>query len=142
MKIAVALEKPEKTSQLSEVFGRSNFFLIFNTEGESEKIINNPYAKELGGAGIQAARTLIENNINIVITRNIGTNPFRFLASAGIKVYLCQEGTAADAIQLYNEGKLTAAVSIDYCYTRGKKRKRYGKNCHGNKLFKNKRGDL
>jgi len=142
MKIAVTIEKPEKASQLSEVFGRSNFFLIINNNDYSEEIITNPYVKELGGAGIQSARILIENNVDVVITKHIGINPFRFLSSADIKVYLCKEGTAEDTIRLFNEGKLITADIMDEDFFPVRKRKRHGRRFSGNILFNNKKRDV
>jgi len=142
MKIAVAIEKPEKTSLLSEVFGRSNFFLIKNSNDYSEEIITNPFVKELGGAVIQSARILIENNVDVVITKHIGINPYRFLASADIKVYLCKEGTARDAIRFFNEGKLTTAEISGEDFIPGRKRKRLGRKFGANKFFNNKKRDV
>jgi predicted Fe-Mo cluster-binding NifX family protein len=106
MKIAVAISNPEKIYLLSELFGRSSFFLIYDTDDKSENVFTNPFANELGGAGIQAARFLIEKNVGIVITKLIGKNPFRFLTSANIKVYRCNEETANEAFRLFNEDKL------------------------------------
>lgn len=106
MKIALAISNPEKIYPLSELFGRSSFFLIYDTADNSEEVLSNPFANELGGAGIQSARFLIEKNIGIVITKQIGKNPFRFLSSANIKVFRCNEETAEKALQLLNEDKL------------------------------------
>lgn len=106
MKIALAISNPKKTYCLSELFGRSNFFLIYDTGDHSEEVFSNPFANELGGAGIQSARFLIEKNVGIVVTKQIGKNPFRFLSSANIKVYRCNEETADEALRLLGEDKL------------------------------------
>lgn len=126
MKIAVAIAKPEKTSPLSEVFGQSNYFLLYNTSDSSEDILPNPFVKELGGAGIQSARFLIENDVEVVIVKKIGMNPFRFLTSAKIKVYQCKEETSFEAIRLFTEGKLLLIENINKDIAFGRKRKRYG----------------
>ncbi len=126
-KIAVAIEKPEKSSPISEIFGRSKYFFIHNTEDETEDIIPNPFTNELGGAGIQSVRFLIEKNIDAVIVNNIGINPFRFFASANIKVYHHKNANANEAIRLLKEEKLLQIDLINENYTFGRNRKRHRK---------------
>lgn len=126
-KIAVAIEKPERSSSISEIFGRSKYFLIHNTEDETEYIISNPFTNELGGAGIQSVRFLIEKNIDAVIVNNIGINPFRFFASANIKVYHHKSGNAIEALRLLKEEKLEVIDFMNMDYHFGRNRKRHGK---------------
>jgi len=126
-KIAVTIEKPEKTSSISVVFGRCSYFLIYDREKNKEEILPNPFASELGRAGIQSARFLIEHDVDAVIIRQIGMNPFRFLTSANIKVYQCKVETATEAIRLFTEGKLISMKNIKEGLSFGKKRKRYGR---------------
>jgi predicted Fe-Mo cluster-binding NifX family protein len=126
-KIAVTIEKPEKTSPISLVFGRCSYFLIYDQEKNEEEILPNPFASELGGAGIQSARFLIEHNVDVVIIKQIGVNPFRFLTSANIKVYKCKVESATEAIKLFTEGKLILLKNIKEDFTFGRKRKRYGR---------------
>ncbi len=127
MKIAVAIEKPEKSSPISEIFGRSKYFLIHNTKDETEDIISNPFINELGGAGIQSVRFLIEKNVDVVIVNDIGINPFRFLASANIKVYHHENTNANDAIRLLKEEKLVQIDLLNENFAFGRQRKRQGK---------------
>lgn len=136
MKIAVAIMKPEKMSPLAQVFGRSNYFLINKTSDNSEIILQNPFANELGGAGIQSARFLIENEVDIVIVKKIGMNPYRFLTSANIKVYQSSDTTGVNAIQLFTEGKLNLIGNTNSDVSSVRKRKRYGE-----KIIKNKKGN-
>ena len=142
MKIAVAIVKPEKSSLLSDLFGRSNYFLIFNTFKNSEEILSNPFAKELGGAGIQSARFLIENDVDVVIVKKIGINPFRFLASANIKVYQCNEATASETIRFFTEGKLLPIENVTEAFSFGRKRNRFGNKSLRKKYNNNKKGNI
>ncbi|MBX3007324.1 MAG: NifB/NifX family molybdenum-iron cluster-binding protein [Melioribacteraceae bacterium] len=126
-KIAVAIEKPEKSSPISEIFGRSKFFLIHNTEDDSEEIISNPFANELGGVGIQSVRFLIEKNVDAVIVKKIGINPYRFFTSANIKVYHYKDGNAHKAIHLVKEEKIEQIDFINKKHFSGRNRERHGK---------------
>lgn len=128
MIIAVAIPKPERNSTLSDVFGKSFFFLLHNLADKSEVILSNPFASELDGAGIQSAKLLIENGVDVLIVRQIGRNPLRFLSSAKLKVYQSEETTASDAIRHFAEGKLTMIEETSKDNSFGRKRKRSGKN--------------
>jgi len=124
MLIAVSVKKPELLSDLSDVFGRSVYYLIYNTINNNPEYFQNPYASELGGAGIQAARILIGKNIDILLTRNIGLNPLRLFCSANVKVYQCSAGTANQAIQLFQSNNLkTIDIAEGYFYP-GRHRRR------------------
>lgn len=125
-KIAVAVERPDVQSVISEVFGRSDYFLLFDTVNNTEEIILNPFAKTFGGAGIQSAQLLVENNVDVLITNKIGANALRVLNSAGIKVYMCMRENAKTAVQLFNEGKLKTIETKDVNILGNKHRRRYG----------------
>ncbi len=141
-KIAVTMEKPEKPFPISNVFGRSNFFLIFNSVDNSNTVLKNPYANELGGAGIQTSRLLIENKIDVVITKQIGMNPLRFLISANIKVYRSNEENALAALQLFLEGKLTSIENRNEYFPVGRMRKRFGQRRSFKNNLNKKQGNL
>ena len=105
-KIAVAVEKPDPLSMISEVFGRSNYFVLSDEKKSAEEIIINPFAKTFGGAGIQTAQLLVENNVDVLIISRIGINPMRILNSAGVKIFICIRENARTALRLYYKGKL------------------------------------
>lgn len=105
MKIALSISKHFDSTSL-EVFGRSSHYYIHDTEKKTEEILSNPYYIELGGAGLQSARFLIDQNVDVLITKKIGINPLRFLTSARIKVYQSKTTRLAEVIKNYNEGKL------------------------------------
>ena len=106
MNIAVAIQKPEIHSAVSDSFGKSEYFLFFDTQSNRERIIRNPFLETLGGAGIQTAQLLIENNADAIIVNQIGWNAFSVLSSAGVKVFHFTGRTAEDAIKNFMEGKL------------------------------------
>ena len=125
MKIALSISKSDDSSPFLEIFGRSSHYFINDTERNSEEIFPNPYFIELGGAGIQSARFLIDQNIDVLITKNIGINPLRFLRSVKIKVYQCNDCNVLEAIKLFSESKLCEINDVDKKYLPG--RNRFGK---------------
>jgi predicted Fe-Mo cluster-binding NifX family protein len=126
--IAVTINKPDRNSLVSDVFGRCGFFLICDRKNLTERILNNPFTSELGGAGIQSARLLIENDADAVITDQIGCNPLRLLVSANVKVYQCEGETAVEALRLFDEGKLIQIEETRYKVPFHGKHKRFGRN--------------
>jgi predicted Fe-Mo cluster-binding NifX family protein len=127
--IAVTVQSPAVRSALSEVFGRSKYFLLYSTDDNNAEFIINHYASELGGAGIQTARLLIGRNIDVLITGNIGLNPLRVFNSSGVDVYQCISGTAEQALLLLLTNKLNKYDSYDKSYRSGKNRNRGRRFC-------------
>jgi predicted Fe-Mo cluster-binding NifX family protein len=106
MLIAVCLKEADVQSEVSEVFGRSRYFLIYDPAENKTEILSNSFASELGGAGILSASLLIGRGVDSVIAMNIGRNPLRLLNSANIKVYQCSSGSAKDTLEHYLNNKL------------------------------------
>lgn len=102
----MSINKVGQTGSLCEVFGRSLSYLIYNTENKSQEIISNPYSSELGGSGIQSAQFLIEKNIEVLITKDIGTNSLKLFKSANVKVYSCAGLTPIEALNNFSKSKL------------------------------------
>ncbi|MBU1299460.1 MAG: hypothetical protein KKF20_07230 [Bacteroidetes bacterium] len=111
--------------------------MIYDQEKSAEEILSNPFASELGGAGIKSARLLIENNVEIVITKQIRMNPLRFLNTANIKIYQCTKGAVAEAIQLFKENILSAIEISNGNMPSGRKIKRCSRIFSGKKFPNN-----
>jgi predicted Fe-Mo cluster-binding NifX family protein len=80
--------------------------VIIDTETMESKVISNYSANSAHGAGIQAAQTIANANVKVVITGNIGPNAFNVLNASGIKIVTCASGSVRDAIQNYKNGQL------------------------------------
>lgn len=109
MNCAFAIQENSIDSQLSDVLGRSKYFLIIDTNTGAKQIITNPFAFSFGGAGIQASQLLIENDCDVLITKTIGAQVLSFLESAGIKVYLYPGMKSEKALELFHDGLLNKA---------------------------------
>ncbi len=109
MRIALAIEENKIESNLSEICGRSNFFLILDSQTKTQEIFPNPFASSYGGGGIQTARILIEKNCDVLITKMIGTQTLLFLESAAIKVFLSNVDSITDALNRFEKGLLKMA---------------------------------
>jgi len=108
MKIAVSSTGKNLTDNVSDVFGRSPYFVIAEIEnGDIKKaeVIENENADQMGGAGISAAQLMAEKNVNAVITGNVGPRALDVLRQFNIKVYY-GDGVIKEALQEFIDGKL------------------------------------
>jgi predicted Fe-Mo cluster-binding NifX family protein len=58
------------------------------------------------GAGIQTGQNIVNLGAEAVITSNVGPNAFKTLGAAGMKIFLAEKQTVAEAIEVFKAGKL------------------------------------
>lgn len=102
MKIAVSATGSELDAPMDERFGRCPCFVITETEGHRHDPVANPHAERGSGAGIQAARMLIERGVSVVLTGRCGPNAADTLAAAGVEIFTGYSGTVRQAIERFN----------------------------------------
>jgi predicted Fe-Mo cluster-binding NifX family protein len=110
MKIAVTSTAKTLDSQVDQRFGRATCFLVVDTEMMDLSVIDNASAAAAGGAGISAAKAVIDAGAKAVLTGNCGPNAERALNAAGVELYTGVTGTIAEAVELFKSGKLTPAT--------------------------------
>lgn len=109
MKVAVTCAGDSSGMTVDPRFGRAAQFLIYDTESDESRIVDNTQNLNAAqGAGIQAAQNAIDEGVEAVITGNCGPKAFRVLAAAGIKIYAVQDVTVKEALQALKENRLTA----------------------------------
>jgi predicted Fe-Mo cluster-binding NifX family protein len=113
MKICISSTGKDLNSQVDTRFGRSNYFLLVDIDKMSFESISNESANNSGGAGIQAAQTLANTGVEVVITGNVGPNAYQTLSAAGIKIITGVNGTVKDAIEKYKKGELKNSESAN-----------------------------
>lgn len=123
MKIALAISEQTPNPRLSDVFGRSKFFKVTDSEDGTSKIICNPFAELFGGAGIQTSQFLIEKNCDVLIVKTIGAQALSVLESAEVKTFICSSKNCDEAEKLYAENLLETAKIENLCRS-GKRRNR------------------
>lgn len=106
MKICLSSTGANLESQLDPRFGRCAYLLIVDTETMQFEAIPNTAAGATGGAGIQAAQTIANKGVKVVVTGNVGPNAFGALSAAGIEIMTGASGTIREAIEKFTQGKL------------------------------------
>ena len=102
MRIAIPLD--ENRQDVCIVLARAPWFLL--QEGDRQTILENPAAQAQGGAGIQMAQFLLDNDVDILITVRCGQNAADVFTAAGMKIYQSAGRTAAEDLAALAEGKL------------------------------------
>lgn len=106
MKIGISSTGNSMSSMLDARFGRCSYFVIYDTETSQSEYIDNSARTASGGAGIAAAQEMINHDVEVVITGNMGPNAFNVMANSDVKVYRCGNVSIETAIQLFKEAKL------------------------------------
>jgi predicted Fe-Mo cluster-binding NifX family protein len=107
MKIAITAQNKELSSEIDLRFGRAKWLIVFDTEtGDSEAHNNEVNLNATQGAGIQTGSNIVNLGVEAVITGNVGPNAFKTLNAAGVKVFLAEKQTVAEAIEAFKAGKL------------------------------------
>ncbi len=104
MRIAISATNTSFDAPLDERFGRCPCFVITDPEGTNHDMVENIHAERGSGAGIQAARLLIERDVSVVLTGRCGPNASETLAAAGVGVVTGCSGTVRQVVERYAAG--------------------------------------
>ncbi len=106
MKIAIPVTANNIDSEVCPSFGRTEFFLIYNTNDQSNFFLDNSAATSQGGAGIKAAQILVDEHVDVLITPRCGENAASVLLEANIAIYKAAGNNLKDNISACEQGKL------------------------------------
>ena len=114
MKLAVTSQGSNLQYPLDPRFGRAKYFIVVDTEtGAFSAVDNSVNLNAAQGAGIQAAKKIVELGVDALITGHVGPKAFSTLQAGKIRIYAGASGTVADAVEQFKAGKLEAASSAD-----------------------------
>ena len=109
MKVCVTAMGNNLDAEVDPRFGRSQYFIFVDTDTMAFEAVENAAVAAPGGAGIQAAQTVVNKGADVLISGNIGPNAFQVLSNAGVKVATGAYGTVREAIEMYKNGKLNVS---------------------------------
>ena len=110
MRIAVSAVAGSLDAQVDPRFGRCPYFVIVDTETMGFEAVPNVSQGALSGAGIQAAQSIANRGVQMVLTGNMGPNAFQALSSAGINVVTGIFGTVREVVERFKSGQLKATT--------------------------------
>jgi len=106
MKICISSTANNLEAQLDPRFGRCLYLIIVDSETMHFEAIPNMAAGATGGAGIQAAQTIADKGVRVVITGNVGPKAFGALSAAGIEILTGASGTVREVVEKFKKGEL------------------------------------
>jgi predicted Fe-Mo cluster-binding NifX family protein len=111
MKIGIAAVGSDMDSQVSDRFGRTPYFIIYDTDSGSFEAVPNEVGG--GGAGVKAGMTLASKGVEYVITGGgVGPNAYEALNSAGIKIIGNTKGTVKEVAERFKNGELQPTQDV------------------------------
>lgn len=106
MKLVITSEGSTMEDAVDPRFGRCRTFLLADTEKDEIRAVSNDAAMQPGGAGIQAAQTVVDLGAEAVITGQLGPRSAQVLQAADIPVYVGASDTARRALEAFKAGRL------------------------------------
>lgn len=102
MIIAITADSGDMKSRVNPRFGRAPVFILFNTGTGDYQVVDNAInLSATQGAGIQAAKTIINHNVDVLISGRFGPKAYNLLEGNSVKTFVCDETTVKKAIEMY-----------------------------------------
>ncbi|MCI4406683.1 MAG: NifB/NifX family molybdenum-iron cluster-binding protein [Sulfuricurvum sp.] len=110
MIIAMPIKTSSHDAALAPLFGNAKFFAFASDDSHVDVV------KMEQNGGRDVARTLIANNVDVLITSHLGFNPYVLLKSYGIKVYFAGETriTINEAIKAFYANQLVEVSAENF----------------------------
>jgi predicted Fe-Mo cluster-binding NifX family protein len=110
--VLVPSQGTQLDSQVDTVLGRAQYFIIINTRDNTAKAILNTNRYLKNDVSNDVLAIIKENNVGIVLAQNIGTEMFKDLRLAGVRMYyIVRLGTVQAILSDYQNGQLELAAN-------------------------------
>lgn len=108
MKILISASEKGLEGKFSDRFARADYFTIYDTDTKEFKSEANAFKEGTSGVGIKVAQYVADNKIEAVISIHFGPKASDALKSFNVKMYEFKGATVQEAIDAFNDGKLTS----------------------------------
>ncbi|RPI83401.1 MAG: dinitrogenase iron-molybdenum cofactor biosynthesis protein [Chloroflexi bacterium] len=107
MKILLTTVSPNLESELDPRFGRGAYYLMIDPDTLEWNAVANPAIQAPGGAGIQSAQFVVNQQCDAVVSGDFGPNAYNALKAAGILMYRFGiSRTVSEVIDRFKAGQL------------------------------------
>lgn len=106
MKIAIPTEEKSLDSNVCPSFGRTPYFLFYNTTTKESYYLDNSAVSSQGGAGIKAAQVIADHGVKALLTPRCGENAETVLSKAEVLIYKTIPGTVRQNIDAFVSDEL------------------------------------
>lgn len=112
MIVAIPVDEESMDGNVSEHFGRTETFLIFDTKDNKSSFIPNIAVNAQGGAGIKAAQVIVDTRVDALISPRLGKNAFEVIDEAKITIYESCGKTINENIEALKNNQLSPLNTI------------------------------
>jgi predicted Fe-Mo cluster-binding NifX family protein len=107
MKIIITAVSNKIEGRFNPRFGRSEYFILVDTDNGDWEGFQNPATRARGGAGPQAVQFIAGKKAKAVISGRFGPSAFTALQAAGIQAYIAEDlETVEEALKKFQAGDL------------------------------------
>jgi predicted Fe-Mo cluster-binding NifX family protein len=107
MRVGVSATGGDLNARVDDRFGRCPWFLIVDTDSLEFNVLQNRHAEEGMGAGMGAAKDLIDAHVDAVISGQVGPKAYEVLRALSIDIFLVSGGiNVKDALERLKRGQL------------------------------------
>ena len=106
MKIAIPVDDASMNTNICISFGRTPYFLLYDTESKDATFLSNSAASSQGGAGIKAAQMILDHNAEVLLTPRCGENAAEVFNAANVQIYKTSGDQLMQNIQSFENGEL------------------------------------
>lgn len=112
MKLAIPVDEKNMDTKVCISFGRTPYFMFYDTQTKQESFFDNGAISAQGGAGIKAAQMIVDNKAVALLTMRCGENAATVLNGGNVKIYKTQFETAKQNIEAFEKGELNILNDI------------------------------
>jgi predicted Fe-Mo cluster-binding NifX family protein len=106
MIIAIPVNEKSMKSEVCISFGRTPYFMFYNTETKNTEFFDNSANSAQGGAGIKAAQSIADAGCQALITMRCGENAAEVFTGNQVKIYKSKYPLAEDNIKGFENNEL------------------------------------
>jgi len=107
MRVGISATGRDLNSKVDDRFGRCPWFLVVDGDSLEFEAVENRHAEEGMGAGMGAAKDLIDERVEAIISGQVGPKAYEILKAVGIDIFLVSGGiTVRDALERLKRGEL------------------------------------
>ena len=112
MKIALPVNEKKMDSTICMSFGRTPYFMLYETEKGTFEFVDNTAAASQGGAGVKAAQSIVDLKVEALLAPRYGENASVVFSGAGVKLYKTEGISIEENIHKFKSNQLSALVEI------------------------------
>lgn len=107
MRVGVSATGKDLNARVDNRFGRCPWLLVVNSGSLEFNAFENRHAQEGMGAGMGAAKDLIDAHVDAVISGQVGPKAYEVFKAVNIDIFLVPGSiTVKDALEMLKKGEL------------------------------------